>query len=196
MSLVMVNRLNGVLVIAAVLGVGGSVTGQDPSPADRAALANAEVLGIEATVLDIVGVSLGVSGVLKDLGAKVTPEEIRIELSADVLFDFDKSDLKPDATGSLAKVADVINAYPAAPLLIEGHTDAKGTHPYNVTLSETRAAAVKSWLVQHAGVDPARIKTSGAAETKPVAPNTLPNGADNPDGRRKNRRVEITLHTR
>src|SRR3954470_6211533 len=134
MSLVMVNRLNGVLVIAAVLGVGGSVTGQDPSPADRAALANAKILGIEATVLDIVGVSLGVSGVLKDLGAKVTPEEIRIELSADVLFDFDKSDLKPDATGSLAKVADVINAYPAAPPLIEGHTDAKGTHPYNVTL--------------------------------------------------------------
>ena len=112
-----------------------------------------------------------------------------------MLFDFDKFDLKAQATDSLMKVAAVVKAYPKAPLLIEGHTDGKGAHAYNVSLSEKRSAAVKTWLVQNAGVAPARIVTSGLGETRPVAPNTLPDGADNPEGRQKNRRVEITLRT-
>jgi outer membrane protein OmpA-like peptidoglycan-associated protein len=169
-------------------------SGQDA--ADRAALGNARILDVSARVLDIVGVSLGVNGVLKDLGAKVTAQEIRIALSADVLFDFDKFDLKPEATESLMKVAAVIKAYPKAPVLIEGHTDGKGAHAYNLSLSEKRAAAVKTWLVQKAGVDQARMATAGSGDSKPVAPNTSPNGADNPEGRQKNRRVEITLQTR
>jgi outer membrane protein OmpA-like peptidoglycan-associated protein len=79
-------------------------------------------------------------------------------------------------------------------VLIEGHTDGKGTHPYNIKLSENRAASVKKWLVENAGVSGSRITTRGWGETKPVAPNTNPDGSDNPAGRQKNRRVEITIH--
>ena len=156
--------------------------------AARAALANAKVL-------DIIGVSRSLSGVMEDLGAKVTDQEITIELAADFLFDFDKYVLKSEAVPSLQKVGEVIKAYPKAPLLIEGHTDGKGTHPYNIKLSDNRALSVKNWLVQNAGVDSARINTRGWGETKPVAPNTNPDGSDNPQGRQKNRRVSITLRT-
>jgi outer membrane protein OmpA-like peptidoglycan-associated protein len=62
-------------------------------------------------------------------------------------------------------------------------------------LSDDRAASVKSWLVQNAGVSASRITTRGWGETKPVAPNTNTNGSDNPAGRQKNRRVEITIRT-
>jgi outer membrane protein OmpA-like peptidoglycan-associated protein len=62
-------------------------------------------------------------------------------------------------------------------------------------LSDNRAAAVKSWLVENAGVSASRITTRGWGETKPIASNTKPDGSDNPAGRQKNRRVEITIHT-
>lgn len=197
----------GVVAVSAA-GAAAQRPSTDPdSPAvaaaARAALANARILDIVGVSRDIVGVSGGIVGVsrgldsvMKDLGAKVTAQEIKIELSADVLFDFDKFDLKAQATDSLTKVATVIKAYPKAPLTIEGHTDGKGAHAYNVSLSGKRAAAVKTWLVQNAGVDPARIATAGWGDTKPVASNTSPNGADNPEGRQKNRRVDITLRTR
>jgi len=156
--------------------------------AARAALAHAKIL-------DIVGVSSGIQGVLKDLGAKITEHEVRIELDADVLFDFDKFNLRPEAADSLRKVGEVAKSYGNSPVLIEGHTDSKGTHPYNMTLSENRAASVKNWLVQNAGVSASRITTRGFGETKPVAPNKKPDGSDDPVGRQKNRRVEITIRT-
>ena len=84
-------------------------------------------------------------------------------------------------------------SYPKAPVLIEGHTDSKGSHAYNVKLSENRALSVKNWLVRNAGADAAHISTNGWAEAKPVAPNNNPDGTDNPGGRQKNRRVEIVV---
>jgi photosystem I P700 chlorophyll a apoprotein A2 len=163
--------------------------------AARAALPKAKVLDIGAKVLDIAGITSGIQGVLQDLRAKVTAQEVRIELDADVLFDFDKFSLKPEATESLKKVGQAVQGYPNAPLLIEGHTDGVGTHAHNMKLSDDRAASVKNWLVQNAGVQGSRITTRGWGETKPIAPNKNPNGSDNPAGRQKNRRVELTLHT-
>jgi outer membrane protein OmpA-like peptidoglycan-associated protein len=157
--------------------------------AARAALANAKIL-------DIVGVTLGIDAVLKDLGAKVIGREIHIDLAADVLFDFDKYTLRPEANASLKKVGQVVSGYPDAPLAIEGHTDGKGTHAYNMKLSDNRAGAVKKWLVENAGIKASRITTKGWGETKPVAPNKKPDGSDDPDGRQKNRRVELTLTTK
>jgi photosystem I P700 chlorophyll a apoprotein A2 len=149
-----------------------------------------------AKVLDIVGVTLGIDAAMKDLGAKVTDQEIRIELAADVMFDFDKYTLRPEATATLQKVGRVVANYGDAPLLIEGHTDNKGTHPYNMNLSQKRADAVKKWLVDNAAIKPARITTTGWGETKPVAPNRKPDGSDDPNGRQKNRRVDLTLRTK
>jgi outer membrane protein OmpA-like peptidoglycan-associated protein len=139
------------------------------------------------------GESLGLEGAIKDLGAKVTDTEIRIDLAADVLFDFDKADLKKEAEPSVRKVATVLKAHPQARVAIEGHTDGKGTDAYNQTLSEQRAAAIKQWLVTNAQVSGASITTRGWGKTKPVSHNTKPDGSDDPEGRAKNRRVEIIV---
>jgi outer membrane protein OmpA-like peptidoglycan-associated protein len=156
--------------------------------AAHTALANAKVL-------NIVGMTSGIQSVLQDLGAKVTAHEVKIELDADLLFDFDKYNLKSEATESLKKVGQVLQSYPHAPLLIEGHTDGMGTHVHNMKLSDDRAASVKHWLVQNAAVPENRITTRGWGETKPAAPNKNPDGSDSPAGRQKNRRVEITIRT-
>jgi outer membrane protein OmpA-like peptidoglycan-associated protein len=76
---------------------------------------------------------------------------------------------------------------------IEGHTDARGADAYNQTLSEQRAASVKQWLVANAQVSGATISTRGWGKSKPAAHNTKPDGSDDPDGRAKNRRVQVIL---
>jgi outer membrane protein OmpA-like peptidoglycan-associated protein len=165
-----------------------------PDPDSPAVQAAAQAALPHAKVENIVGVALGIQSVLQDLKAQVTEHEIKIDLDADVLFDFDKYSLRAAAADSLREVGEVTKSYDKSPVLIEGHTDGKGTHPYNIKLSENRAASVKKWLVENAGVSGSRITTRGWGETKPVAPNTNPDGSDNPAGRQKNRRVEITIH--
>lgn len=124
----------------------------------------------------------------------MTDREIRITLSADVLFDFDKATIRPDAAEALSKVAAVFKEYAKAPVDIEGHTDGKGKADYNQKLSERRAQSVKDWLVKNGGIAPARMTIKGYGMTKPVAPNTTPDGKDDPVGRQKNRRVEFVIH--
>ena len=178
----------GVLVLAGLLPAQEKY-GPD-SPATHAAAR--EALS-RAKVLQIVGISRGIEGAIKDLGARVTAQEIRVELSADVLFDFDEHDLRSEAFPTLRKVGELLESYPGSPVEIEGHTDSIGGDAYNQKLSESRAGSVKGWLVQNAGADPARISIRGWGETKPVAPNTRPDGSDDPAGRQKNRRVEIAI---
>lgn len=149
--------------------------------------------GAAATGIAVEGASLGLEGALKDLAAKVTDAEIRIDLSADVLFDFDKAEIKKAAEPSLQKLATVIQANPGAKVAIEGHTDGRGADDYNQKLSEARAASVKQWLVANAKVDGAAISTRGLGKTRPVAPNVKPDGSDDPQGRARNRRVEIVV---
>jgi outer membrane protein OmpA-like peptidoglycan-associated protein len=164
--------------------------------AARAALGGAKVLDLGSPkILDIVGATRGIESVLKDLNAKVTDREIRIELAADVLFDFDKHDLRPEAVPSLQKVAEVLRSRAGSPVTIEGHSDGKGTDAYNQPLSEKRAQAVREWLVKKGGASAAGITTKGWGKSKPIVPNTRPDGSDDPDGRKKNRRVEITVRT-
>ena len=71
-----------------------------------------------------------------------------------------------------------------------------GAYAYNMTLSDNRAGAVKKWLVDDGSIKASRITTRGLGETKPVSPNKTPDGSDNPEGRQKNRRVELTLTTK
>lgn len=143
--------------------------------------------------LAIAGSSVALQGALKDLGAEVTPETIKVNLSADLLFDFDKSDVKPEAESSLGKVVTVLKSYPAADVTVDGHADAKGSESYNQNLSEARAKTVARWLVAHASLREANVHTKGWGKSQPVAPNTNADGSDNPEGRAKNRRVEITV---
>lgn len=141
----------------------------------------------------VAGRTIGLEKALADLHADVTPQQVKVNLAADVLFDFDKADLKPEAEPQLAEVATVIKSYPGAAVNIEGHSDGKGADAYNQALSEKRAASIAQWLVAKGGANAPQLHTRGWGKTKPIAPNTKPNGADDPEGRAKNRRVEITI---
>jgi outer membrane protein OmpA-like peptidoglycan-associated protein len=159
-------------------------------------------LEIRATVVDIKGMATGIGGAtsgivatvqqvrqaMLDLGATETAIEVRVDLPADVLFDFDKATIRPDAAQALGKLALVIRGFPSAQVLLEGHTDSVGNDAYNQTLSGRRADAVKTWLVGKEALDAARLRTQGFGESKPVASN------DTDQGRQKNRRVVAVIH--
>ena len=121
------------------------------------------------------------------LGVTETDTGLDVKLGSEVLFDTAKYDLKPDAEASLEQLANLIRGYPGYPVTIEGYTDNVGTAESNQTLSENRANAVRNWLVTKGQASEACITTRGLGETKPIASN------DTPEGRQKNRRVEIHL---
>jgi outer membrane protein OmpA-like peptidoglycan-associated protein len=110
-----------------------------------------------------------------------------IVLPGDTLFDFDKFNIKPSAEQSLNRAGFLINVIPGRRVLIYGYTDSIGSPGYNQTLSEKRAAAVKQWLVSRDYLKESQATASGFGESDPVASN------DDPDGRAKNRRVEIVM---
>ncbi len=126
--------------------------------------------------------------------ARESRSELVFELAADVLFDFDRAELRPEAEPVLRALLDQVKAkLPRPRFRVEGHTDAKGEDAYNQKLSERRAASVRDWLVRIGKVDGRAIATTGFGESRPVAPNTRPDGSDDPVGRQKNRRVVITV---
>lgn len=136
---------------------------------------------------DIAGCRDAVYAALAELEAPV--EEAlpdRISLSADVLFDFDKAEIKPEFTAEIDAAAELLLANPDVTVRIDGHTDSIGTEEYNQGLSERRAEAVASYL-EAAGVSRDRMTVAGFGETQPVASN------DTAEGRALNRRVEIDL---
>lgn len=133
-------------------------------------------------------------GLLTELKARRSDGAIVVDLPADVLFDFDKATIRPDAEPALARAAELLKSYPGAQVTIGGHTDAKGDDAYNEALSLRRARSVADRLQSPAAGR--SIKAEGFGERRPVAPNTRPDGADDPDGRQKNRRVEIRITPR
>jgi outer membrane protein OmpA-like peptidoglycan-associated protein len=115
-------------------------------------------------------------------------------VGTDTLFAFDKADLTPAAQVTLTKLGAIIKKYGTHSAIVEGHTDGKGTDQYNQGLSERRAQSVKSWLVTHAYISE-QIPAIGYGKKRPMAPNTHPDGSDNPAGRQLNRRVEVVIDT-
>lgn len=173
------------------------------TPADQAAVDRLEVgkegIPVKADIRTIQGLATATSGValnlnqaIIDLKAEVRDNEVLIQLSSDVLFDFDKADIKTEAEPELKKVALIIKEKAKDIVAINGHTDAKGLDDYNLALSVRRAKAIQLWLVEKGGAA-ADYKVKGYGETQPVASNTKPDGTDNPDGRALNRRVEIVI---
>ena len=151
-----------------------------------------------AATLAAVGSSLrgqvsGLRGDTSGLQTRVTEFGTVVELPADTLFAFDKAELSPEAQGNLAKAAELIRQAPPGPIAITGHTDAKGEDAYNQRLSEQRAAAVAEWMRGQVGVQQRTFTVSGKGEGQPIAPNTRPDGSDDPAGRARNRRVELLL---
>jgi outer membrane protein OmpA-like peptidoglycan-associated protein len=158
-----------------------------------------EIEGLD-TAVDGQGLALlatvgGLNQAINDLGAKVGEMEISVALSADILFDFDKADIKPTAETELTKLGLIIREKRTGDVTIIGHTDAKGSDNYNMGLSDRRADSVKNWLVKHAQINAEVITTEGLGETQPIAPNVKADGSDDIDGRTKNRRVDVTIQT-
>jgi outer membrane protein OmpA-like peptidoglycan-associated protein len=116
-----------------------------------------------------------------------------IRLPGDLLFGFDRADIRPAAETALRKAATLIQQRQPRALSVEGHTDAIGEAGYNVVLSNRRAHAVARWLASRKVAKSSAIHTKGWGKMRPVAPNTRPDGSDDPAGRQKNRRVEIWL---
>lgn len=158
-----------------------------------AAEAPKAVSDLKMQVLDLVFKVEDIGGKVVDLQMKETDMEIRIELAADVLFDFDKADIRRDAGNALKQVGDIIREKAKGTVRIEGHTDSKGSDPYNQKLSVGRANSVRDWLVKNEGLKNVRFATSGFGAKKPAVSNTKPDGADDPEGRQKNRRVELVI---
>jgi outer membrane protein OmpA-like peptidoglycan-associated protein len=124
-------------------------------------------------------------GQLRDLNAKKTDRGMVITLG-DVLFDTDRSDLKPGAARNVERLASFLKQYPQRKATIEGYTDSTGSAEHNQELSARRAQAVRAAIVSM-GVGGERLNTEGFGESRPVASN------DNAGGRQQNRRVEIIL---
>ena len=122
---------------------------------------------------------------LKDLNAKQTDRGMVITLG-DVLFNPGQAQLKSASMRSIHKLVDFLKQYPQRKVLVEGYTDSKGSASHNQKLSERRASAVRTALVDN-GIDEDRITTRGYGKAFPVADN------DTPSNRQMNRRVEITL---
>lgn len=105
-----------------------------------------------------------------------------------VLFDFDKSTLRPVAFPVLNNVALILQAFPRSTAVISGHTDARGSQAYNEELSMRRSEEVRGHLIQVHGIDAARLSVQWFGKTQPVADN------ETEEGRQLNRRVEILIN--
>jgi outer membrane protein OmpA-like peptidoglycan-associated protein len=122
---------------------------------------------------------------LADLQAKKTDRGMVVTLG-DVLFDTGQATLKLGSDRVLGRLATFMASNPQTRILIEGHTDSRGSEDYNAGLSERRAQAVSEVLMGK-GVPEASVRTVGRGKAYPVATN------DTPEGRQQNRRVEIVF---
>src|SRR6266542_3705085 len=115
------------------------------------------------------------------------PKVERTIILDDVLFDFDKSNVKPEAAAILDRLVAFMNENKDKKASLSGHTDSIGTEAYNQALSERRVNSVRDYVVKK-GVDSSRVSGQGFGESKPIADNKTR------EGRAKNRRVEIKVN--
>ncbi|GEM_PF-1802550 len=115
---------------------------------------------------------------------KVTKKKIVIKQK--IYFETGKAIIRPESFPVLDEIAQVLKDNPGLRIRIEGHTDSVGPASYNLRLSQKRANAVRNYLISK-GIDPSRLEAVGYGESRPIAPNTTP------EGRAKNRRVEFVI---
>lgn len=166
-------------------------------------LRDADIRDLASTVHDMTSQVSDLSGSVRDMVAdsggdiamRETDDSIVLSVTSDVLFAFDSAELTAPARETLARIAAVLTEGEGGAVQgtvqVVGHTDAKGPEDYNQRLSEERAASVVTSLTE-SGVPAARLRAAGRGETEPVTPNQI-DGADNPEGRAQNRRVEFVL---
>jgi len=181
----------GALLGAGLGAVGGYLTGRQIEAQDQALEAQDQIIEQQRQAI------VKNREILKELkrqklDARETDRGIVVNLP-DVLFEFNSHRLSAGAREKVAHIASVLkNQASNRNVSVEGHTDAIGSESYNQALSERRAEAVTRELAED-GVREARLTTRGFGERYPVAPNLHEDGADNPRGRAKNRRVEVII---
>lgn len=117
---------------------------------------------------------------------RLADNSLKIGIASDVSFDVNSATLKPEALNTYAKIANVLKTYDKTVIHVVGHTDSTGSAELNQGLSERRAASVSTYIAQN-GVVAARVREEGRGFREPVADNKTP------EGRSKNRRVDIVL---
>ena len=181
----------GAIIGAGAGGAAGAVIGKATGSTARGAIIGAVVGGAA-------GAAIGhqMDKQAKELqyalpGATVqrVGEGIVVTFPEGLLFAFDSDNLGSSARGNLERFASSLQKYPNTRALIVGHTDAVGSGSYNMDLSERRALSAARFIAT-AGVDRARVGTTGRGETEPIATN------DSDDGRRLNRRIEIAIYAK
>lgn len=187
-------RLRDEAQAAQLLAVEGQLSAESAAEAARSeagkarliALAEAERAELARAEADAAKTEMeSMRSRLSELEAKQTERGLLITLG-DVLFEFNKSELKAGSARNLLPLADVLKERTNQTLIIEGHTDSIGSHAYNMILSKERAQSVAQYLVEQ-GVDISRMTIKGLGPDFPVADN-----ASN-EGRQRNRRVEVIL---
>jgi outer membrane protein OmpA-like peptidoglycan-associated protein len=179
---------------AVIGGVAGAIAGAviDNNRGHHSAKRGAVIGGVAGTAVGaVVGAMMDKQE--RDLrqiqGVDVTrtaPNEVRVTVKNDVLFDFNSSALRAASRDSIQQMANVFQNYPNTTLYVEGHTDSIGSAAYNKALSTRRADSVANYLEQ-VGVSGSRINTYGYGFSQPRATNSTA------AGRQLNRRVEIHI---
>jgi len=140
-------------------------------------------------VLDKDDLCPDVKGTAANRGCPEVTEEVIKKLNEyarTILFNSGKATFKNETFAVLENMNKIFKEYPASRFILEGHTDSDGSNALNQTLSENRAAAVKTWLVEN-GIAADRLRSVGFGETKPIASNKTAKG------KAQNRRVEVKL---
>lgn len=183
------NTQQGALVGAGIGALLGAATGGDRD--ER--IENAAIGAVLGGALGAIGgnnLDRQEAELRQQLGGNVglvnTGSQLIVTMPQDILFAVDSATLSGGLQNDLRTVAASLNRYPDTTVNVIGHTDNTGDAAYNQSLSERRAAAVASVLI-NAGVAPQRIRSIGRGEGSPIATNLTP------EGRQQNRRVEIII---
>lgn len=152
----------------------------------------AEKLELSDELAENIEESLAESMMSDIVDVEFTGDYVLLTLDGAFLFDSGRADLKADAIPVLDKIGVILAKYADSGIEIEGHTDSVplngGRYENNDVLSSYRALAVFDYLVDNAAIDPSTVKHSGRGEYVPIADNSTP------EGRAKNRRVEIKIY--
>jgi outer membrane protein OmpA-like peptidoglycan-associated protein len=189
--------IHALLSAALLFGAISNAFAQEASTAKDIAKQEAALekkrLELEKKSLELQEKELALEKAKMQLQYQQSGRSLSMNLSGDVLFDYDKAVLKPAAEEALKKVAVVLSQFPESSVTVEGYTDSKGGKGVNLPLSRERAMAVKEWLVKNGNVPSTHITAKGFGEENPAAPNANADGSDNPAGRALNRRVTIIV---
>jgi outer membrane protein OmpA-like peptidoglycan-associated protein/tetratricopeptide (TPR) repeat protein len=151
---------------------------------------NTDVTNIDATNTDVTNTDASVLTQTEVNNTLNTGDVLAIN---SVMFVYDQVKLIEESQPELNKIVSYMNEYKDAKLVINGHTDSRGEAAYNYWLSSARANKIRNYL-RKAGINYSRMETHGYGESKPIADNQNSDGADNPSGRQKNRRVEFIVN--